>query len=211
MSVNTIHAADATALGNGFVVGGVYEFQPTGTLLSEAAILDVSYTDAETQGIDENSLRLFRWNATNNNWQSVPSTVDPTTNKVTGHVSQLGTFAIGYDLTPPVIAFVAPEKSTTTGSAQPLMMALVTDAGVGVDPASVEMKVDGTPVTAKFIAGTGELSFLPPVPLSPGTHVVTISAKDAVGNTGQVSQFFNVEYASVPNRESLFLPLIQRN
>ena len=38
---------------------------------------------------------------------------------------------------------------------------MVVDTGVGIDPATVEMRLDGQVVAATYITGTGELMYMP--------------------------------------------------
>jgi len=51
-------------------------------------------------------------------------------------------------------------ESTITNTLPPIS-ALVVDTGVGIDPATVEMQLDGQVVAATYITGTGELMYMP--------------------------------------------------
>jgi len=70
----------------------------------------------------------------------------------------------------------------------------------------VEMRLDGQVVAATYITGTGELVYLPAVPLASGQHTVQVLARDVVGNDSSASATFTVE---VTHR--IYLPLILRN
>ena len=67
------------------------------------------------------------------------------------------------------------------------------DAGTGIDPATVEMRLNGEVVAADYITGTGQLLYLPEEPPAGGTYSVTVSAADVVGNGGSASATFTVE------------------
>ena len=185
-----LRSAAATASGDGFVVGGIYEFQPYTLTVSPAATLIITYTDEAGTGVDESHIRMFRWNPDDNNWQAVSAQADLAGNIFTATITQLGTFALGYDSTPPQVAIVYPADKSTITNTFPLISALIVDTGVGVDPASVRMQLDGQVVPAAYITGTGELSYLPGAPLASGPHTTTVSVADVVGNTNTVTATF---------------------
>jgi len=62
------------------------------------------------------------------------------------------------------------------------------DTGVGIDPATVVMQLDGQAVVATYIAGTGELVYLPGALLASQEHTLTISAEDVSGTPVQSRQ-----------------------
>ena len=55
----------------------------------------------------------------------------------------------------------APMNGSTITNTLPPISALVVDTGVGIDPATVEMRLDGQVVAATYITGTGELMYMP--------------------------------------------------
>jgi hypothetical protein len=75
---------------------------------------------------------------------------------------------------------------------------------MGVDPTSVQMQVDGRPVTAEYHVGTGELAYLPSLELTAGIHRVTISARDIAGTSSSVISAF-----TVGNAGKIYLPVVQ--
>ena len=194
-----------TASGNGFVIGGIYEFQPYEMTFSPSATLVVSYTQSAIGGVDEAQLSLFRWNSSESNWQPLPAQLDINANRFTVDIDQLGTFAIGYDDTLPDIQILAPINGVMINNRYPLLLSLVVDNGVGIDPATVKMYLDGQEVTATYISSTGELLYLQGQPLENGSHTLMVSASDAVGNASSSSVVFTVE-----TEEHIYLPLILR-
>jgi hypothetical protein len=202
----SLRPALAASSGEGFVVGGIYEFQPYNLTLDPAATLVITYTNEAALGIDESRIGMFRWNPAGNHWQPMPAIADTTNNVFTATITQLGTFALGYDATPPQISVSAPMNGSTITNTLPLISALVVDTGVGIDPATVEMRLDGQVVAATYITGTGELMYMPPAPLSAGQHTVTVSARDVVGNQASATISFSIG----SSQRYIYLPLIRR-
>jgi len=101
------------ASGEGFVVGGIYELQPNDLTMNPAASLMITYTDAAVAGFDESKIGMFRWNPDQNNWQPLAAQSDLANNTFTASITQLGTFALGYDDIPPQIVLLAPVNGST--------------------------------------------------------------------------------------------------
>lgn len=196
-------SAVAAASGNGFVVGGIYDLQPYTLTVSPAATLVLTYTDQAAFEVDESRIAMFRWNAEGNNWQPMAATSDIARNAFTGTISQLGTFALGYDDQPPRISVLNPADGSTISNRLPLISALVVDEGTGVDPGTVEMQLNGQVVAHDYITGTGQVLYLPPEELANATYTVTLAAGDVVGNSASVTATFaiHIEY-------DVFLPVI---
>ncbi|MDD4062419.1 MAG: hypothetical protein PHV25_01380 [Candidatus Pacebacteria bacterium] len=81
------------------MVGGkVYQLTATGgsgqsvTSFSKDITLSFTYTDEEIEGLDEDSLKVYRWDG--ENWVALPSTVDKATNTVSATTSQFSNFAL---------------------------------------------------------------------------------------------------------------------
>jgi hypothetical protein len=202
----SLRPALAAASGEGFVVGGIYEFQPYTLTLSPGATLVITYTDEAAAGVDESRIGMFRWNPEGNNWQPMAAISDTAHNVFTATITQLGTFALGYDATPPQITILEPMDGSIITNTLPLIRALVADAGVGIDPATVEMRLDGQVVAAVFITGTGELAYLPAAPLAAGPHTVSVKARDVLGNPASASAAFTVR-----SEWRIYLPLVLRS
>jgi len=196
----------AAASGQDFVVGGIYEFQPYTLTISPAATLVITYTDEAAAGVDESHLGMFRWNPDGNSWQPMVAQADLANNTFTASITQLGTFALGYDDTPPQISILTPADGSTISNKLPLISALIAETGVGIDLATVEMQLSGQVVAADYITGTGQLAYLPAAPLANGTYTVTVSAADVVGNSASVSTTFRVE-----DTRRIYLPITLKN
>ncbi len=195
----------AAASGEGFVVGGIYEFKPYTLTLSPAATLVITYTE-EAAGVDESRIGMFRWNPEGNNWQPMEADADTVQNVFTATITQLGTFALGYDATSPEITILEPTHGSTISNTSPLIRALVVDRGVGIDPGSVEMRLDGQVVAAKYITSTGEIVYLPEAPLANGPYTVVVSGADVMGNAASASATFTVQ-----ETHRVYLPVVLRH
>ncbi|MCL5291975.1 MAG: Ig-like domain-containing protein, partial [Actinobacteria bacterium] len=103
-----------------------------------------------------------------------------------------------YSSTPPNIANQTPANGATISTTLPTISAQITDGDGSVDPSSVRMIVDGTPVgvSCNTSYNTTMASYTPPTPLSPGTHTVNLTAKDAVGNAATSAWSFTVPAGS---------------
>ncbi len=100
----------------------------------------------------------------------------------------------GLDLTPPTIAITYPRNGDTITTNTPVVTAILTDAGSGVDPASIVVTLDGVTVTGFIYDPTsGFLTYRVPTSqaLTSDSHRVTVDCKDRVGNvaTQGVSNF----------------------
>ena len=194
-----------TALGAGFVVGGIYDLKPYTLALSSPAQMVITYTEQAVAGIDEAQVHLFRWNSAASNWQILPAQQDANANSVAAQVSQLGTFALGVDITAPQIKFTSPVSGSVIYGAVPMIAAMLSDVGAGIDPATVSVKVDGTPITATYIAATGELYAAWTTSPTVGTHRVDISANDVVGNNSAMQSVFAIKSLS-----HIYMPIVRK-
>jgi len=187
-----------------FIVGGVYDFQAPSLTFSLPATLVITYTDEAAAGVDEGNIRLFQWGPSENTWRLVPAQADLAANTFTASITQLGTFALGTDAIPPEVRFIDPVDGAMIEYSLPVLQALVTDAGVGVDPALVHMMIDGREVAATYTPSTGSLTYRPTAPLAKGGHVIRVSASDILGNTRTTDMAFTI------SGKYVYLPLITR-
>lgn len=84
-------------------IGGFYQFEPNGRLVSDSAVLTINYFDEELivrledsseYTIDEMNLRMYAEDKTNHRWIYVGGVVDPVNNTVTARIDSLGTFTL---------------------------------------------------------------------------------------------------------------------
>ncbi len=74
--------------------GGFHQFLPQDAALTAPATLILDYADDEVSGFDKSSLAMYRWNEDEQDWDLVPATADPTTNRATTQITQLGLFTL---------------------------------------------------------------------------------------------------------------------
>ncbi len=93
----------------------------------------------------------------------------------------------------PVITLLTPESNTRVGRAQPNISATFdVDSGSGIDPNSVEMRVDDRNVTRDAQVTSNMITYRPDRPLAGGRHNVTVRATDRAGNLVTKSWSFEV-------------------
>lgn len=110
----------------------------------------------------------------------------------TERMIQSGT-ALGFDSQPPVIAGITPEPGTRVTRDRPNISATFDDStGSGIDPESVDLRVDNRRVTRDAQVTPQFVSYRPDQPLTSGTHEVTLTARDKAGNPVERTWSFRV-------------------
>ncbi|MBM4460306.1 MAG: hypothetical protein FJ011_21510, partial [Chloroflexi bacterium] len=183
-----------SASGEGFAVGGVYQFSPYTMTLTPPATLVITYTAEAAGAVDPNLFRLYRWRPEEANWQPFSATHDLPARAMTTTIGQLGTYVIGYDVTPPTITMLQP-TAVVNQTHLPQFTALITDTGSGVAPASVTMLLVDQPVSTTYAPLSGYLWYTATAFLSNGAYTYTVTAADTAGNLAIYSGAFTV---SVP-------------
>ena len=92
------------------------------------------------------------------------------------------------DQSPPVISGVMPENGATLGQlagSDLVILALVSDVESGI--ASVQVRLDGNVISTKKVVEVSNLS------LEPGKHLLSIYARDKVGNESRIESSFIIE------------------
>jgi len=99
---------------------------------------------------------------------------------------------VGTDSTAPQISISFPRNGDTITVSMPTVVATITDIGIGVDPSSIEVSLDGNIVTGwNYRTATGLLTYVVGTALTRTGHTITIDAQDYDGNaaTTAVSNF----------------------
>jgi hypothetical protein len=89
------------------------------------------------------------------------------------------TFTVA-DRVPPALGDVRPDDGSSGSDRTPAVSVAVADSGVGLDPATLRLTLDGVAVAATL--DDGRLVHLPPVPLAFGVHTATATVSDLAGN-----------------------------
>ena len=96
-----------------------------------------------------------------------------------------------------------PAAGSTTTAATPALTALYSDAGVGVDVASVHLFLDGSEVTSSAAVTVSSAVYVPAAALSQGTHTVAAQVADFAGNRSTAASAFFLD--SIPPVTSLLV------
>jgi hypothetical protein len=73
-------------------IGGFFLIGPYDKVLAAPARMEIRYMDEEVAALDENALRIYRWNEARADWDLVGGTPDPANNKVVAQVTRLGLY-----------------------------------------------------------------------------------------------------------------------
>ena len=144
-----------------------------GAAQDAAEIIDNSRAHLQVDGLSQGSHTV------------VVTATDARGNKASAEYS----FLVEIDMIPPTIATMAPAGYVR--SLQPMITATFTDNLAGVDAASVELMVDGKAVNADVTDSS--VSYQPSADLATGTHEVTLTLADALGNETSASWTFTIE------------------
>ena len=86
------------------------------------------------------------------------------------------------DTTAPVLGDLTPRDGSSGSDRTPPIAVAITDAGSGVDPATIAVSLDGADVSAQGAFAGGRFSYTPAAPLAYGVHTATAAASDRSGN-----------------------------
>lgn len=100
---------------------------------------------------------------------------------------------MGQDTIPPGISEKHPRVDGRTSLVLPAISAQLSDSGSGIDAASIQIKLDGTALSAYYDARSAVVQALPEQGLANGTHTVELTVKDLAGNQNQASWSFTVD------------------
>jgi hypothetical protein len=107
----------------------------------------------------------------------------------------------GPDLDPPMVDRAQPLDGTVSFASRPRVSARIRDLYRGVDPASIEMKVDGAAVSAMWDAAADVVWWAPATALADGEHVVSLDVADGESppNRAELSWSFTVRALPPPS------------
>lgn len=106
------------------------------------------------------------------------------------------------DNDPPLIKNLSPQNNELVSAQSRLFISGSFDdgAGSGVDPRTVQIKLDGRDITSQAVITPNFFSYQPSSSLSLGNHQVEVSAKDMAGQSVRTSWRFEVASSNVPTR-----------
>ncbi len=91
------------------------------------------------------------------------------------------------------MAPVAPKPGSTIKSRRPLLKAIVEDKGSGIKGSdSIAMSIDGIPIYPEYDFEGNTVKYRVHNPQKSGTHTVTVTVTDQVGNARTRKWNFNI-------------------
>lgn len=184
ISIKPVSTEDAPEISNPdlTLVGKIYEFRPPGFEFLKPCELKMYYTDSQITGIDENSLKIYRWNPINHSWVYVYADLDTINNVLTTEISEFNAYETYYAIIadPPAAPIIYQPASPTT--LKNIIVHGEADPGV-----KVELFVGGASQgTTDADIDTGQFVKFD-VHLVEGNNYLTAQASDPVGNLSPLS------------------------
>jgi Big-like domain-containing protein len=103
------------------------------------------------------------------------------------------------DTTPPSLSHATPADGSSGEDRRPEVAFDVADAGIGVDPGSLHVVLDGVDVVAAGSLVAGHFSLIPGANLAYGSHHVKVTVADRSGNAMAPAEWtFNVADVTAP-------------
>ncbi|MBN1423746.1 M23 family metallopeptidase [Candidatus Fermentibacteria bacterium] len=152
-----------------------YQFSPENAPLKRPVVIGITLPDGSE---DIRGVGMFRWDH-ESGYHFVPSTRDEVSRAMVGSTDRLGTFVLLHDPEAPEVSLLYGDRAVINRN-KAVIRAQVRDRGSGVDPASVQMHIDGVPVPAcpEGITWIHRAT----KGLERGEHLIRITAHDRVGN-----------------------------
>ncbi|MBM3213679.1 hypothetical protein FJZ36_02030 [Candidatus Poribacteria bacterium] len=175
---------------------------PTGIVPRTDATLAVSFTDAspvtvtfrlDTEAAQQAGSRVddSRWTRAVSGLTQRQYTVIAYLTDANGNVASVEwTFTVELDRDAPAITAHSP--TGFVGTRKPTILVSYSDSGSGVKADAVTLDVDGKSVTPTA-KDTSRLVYTPTSDLATGSHVVTVSVADMLGNATSVKWEFSIE------------------
>jgi exopolysaccharide biosynthesis protein len=105
----------------------------------------------------------------------------------------------GPDTDAPVVDRQQPLNGTTSKAGRPRISARIQDEYKGVNPASIQLSIDGAPVSGhQWDAQAGVVWYAPPVAMSNGAHTVTLSVADRETNPNIATSTWSFHVDAIP-------------
>jgi hypothetical protein len=174
---------------NHSLVSKIYSFQPSTVPFSSRAKVSIKYPPENS---DPEKLGLYELSK-DGTWSYVGQKLDTLRGVVGGDVRHLSVFAILEDTLPPEISKISVSPRKKIKTKRPQIKARVEDdlSGIGSDE-DIIVEIDGEWMIPEYDVEKHILSTQPVSPLSPGRHLLTVRAKDRVGNEARVEREFFV-------------------
>lgn len=164
------------------LVGKIYEMIPPGYRFLKSVTLKMYYTSAQVGTIDENTLKIYRWNPIIQRWIFVYADLNTESNVLTTTLTEFNDYEVYY-----AVMSDPPPAPVIYQPASPTIMKTITVFGKASPSVSVEIFVDGVLQGAtKADENTGNF-VKTGIQLDIGDNYLTAQAVDPVGNTSPLS------------------------
>ncbi len=162
-----------------YLVGPMVDLGPRGLPLKKSAVLRFSFP-AKT--LNPERLSIYRWNRFGQRWDSLPSKVSVSDQRIETQISYLDLYAVLYDNVAPVIKQIFPRKNSTTRNDTPKLAAEIRDSGMDVNDDKIVFYVDGVPYQADYDPDRNLATVKIEKPLKKGNHSFHVAGEDWGGN-----------------------------
>jgi hypothetical protein len=131
-------------------------------------------------------LGIYRWDRQRGRWAYEGGDADAAGRSIRLAFRRYGRFALLQDAAPPRILDVTPAPGARQVSRSPRFAARVEDEGEGLDADGVRFVLDGIALESEFDPDHDRSAAIDPPALSPGPHVLTVTAIDRAGNLSEI-------------------------
>ncbi len=156
------------------------EVLPEGEALNARATLSFLLDGLAAAG----RLGIYRWDPVTSRWSFEGGELDPKATAVQLPFRRYGRFALLRDDAPPVVREVHPRGGSVQPARAPAISAAVDDVGEGLKFDGVSFVLDGAVLESEFDPDRGTARPFQVPTLSPGRHVLLVTATDRCGNRG---------------------------
>jgi hypothetical protein len=160
-------------------VSRVYDIGPANLKLAAQCPVRLEVDPELAADLDSSKIGVYRYQS--GRWVFLGR--DRSGNTVSTLTNGGGRIALFHDGSAPAVNPVYPSEGQEVDNSRPRMVMEIMDLGSGLNSESVDMRIDGLKVRAIWDDTISSMVFVPERPLSPGDHVLEISASDNVANS----------------------------
>lgn len=160
------------------MVGGSYDIGPRSLKLAADCPVTIEMPSTLPDGVDPDKVGLYQY--ADGGWKFLGRNRQGGT--VTGATRGSGRLALFFDGKAPDLAPVSPENGETVTTSKPRVVISFSEAGSGINPATLVMRVDGRVVEPVVDGAEREIVFMPAERLAEGPHSIEAVISDNCGN-----------------------------
>ncbi|ETR73942.1 MAG: hypothetical protein OMM_00580 [Candidatus Magnetoglobus multicellularis str. Araruama] len=188
-SITAIPLNEAPAIDDPHLIriSQIYRIKPAGYQFLKSCTFEMYYMDEQIEGIDENTLKIYRWNPIIQQWIYVYADNKPETNALSCQLSKFNDYEVYYAVMsdpPPAPILFQPDTPTKLRS--------VTLFGRATPGVNVEIFVNDVSKTITQADENTGLFMHAGLELSLGNNTIKAQAVDPVGNTSLFSDLISI-------------------